>query len=44
MEKLRTLQQLRMLVRQFAAQSEVVVGKEAAGWRFKPMRSQWGKQ
>lgn len=42
MEKLRTLQQLRLLVRQCAAQSETVVGKQAAGWRFKPMRSQWG--
>lgn len=42
MEKLRTLQELRMLVRKCALQSEVVVGKAAAGWRFKPMRSQWG--
>lgn len=40
--KLRTLQELRMLVRHCAEQSESVIGKKANGWRFKPMRSQWG--
>jgi predicted metal-dependent hydrolase len=42
MEKLRTLQQLRLLVRQCAVQSEQIVGKKANGWRLKPMKSQWG--
>lgn len=42
MDKLRTLQQLRLLVRQCAVQSEQIVGKQANGWRLKPMKSQWG--
>ncbi len=41
-EKLRTLQQLRLLIRQCAANSESVVGKKANGIRLKPMKSQWG--
>ena len=40
--KFRTLQELRMLVRECAQESEAVVGKKPNGWRFKPMRSQWG--
>lgn len=42
MEKLRTLQQLRLLVRSFAIASEQQIGMRANGWRLKPMKSQWG--
>ncbi len=42
MEKLRTLQELRLLVRRFAHSSEQQIGMRANGWRLKPMRSQWG--
>lgn len=40
--KLRSLQQLRLLVWKLAAESEAIVGAKANGWRLKPMRSQWG--
>lgn len=40
--KLRTLQQLRLLVRQSIESSEKIVGKKPLGLRFKPMKSQWG--
>lgn len=40
--KLRTLQQLRLLVRNFELESEKVVGKKPTGLRLKPMKSQWG--
>ncbi|HEX3099665.1 MAG TPA: M48 family metallopeptidase [Patescibacteria group bacterium] len=40
--KLRSLLELRILVRKCVAESEAVVGKSPAGLRFKPMKSQWG--
>lgn len=40
--KLRSLQELRLLVRGFADESEKLVGKKPAALRFKPMKSQWG--
>ena len=40
--KLRSLQELRILVRTCLEQSEKVVGKMPSGLRFKPMKSQWG--
>ncbi len=40
--KLRSLQELRLLVRQAAEVSENFVGLRANQWRLKPMRSQWG--
>lgn len=40
--KLRSLHELRLLVRQCVALSETVVGKKPTALRFKPMRSQWG--
>lgn len=40
--KLRSLQELRILVRKCIANSEAIVGKAPAGLRFKPMKSQWG--
>ncbi len=42
MEKLRSLQQLRLLVRQCEIESEKVVGKKPTSLRLKPMKSQWG--
>ena len=41
-EKLRSLQQLRLLVRRFELESEKVVGMRATALRLKPMKSQWG--
>ncbi len=41
-EKLRSLQQLRLLIWKLAAEAESMVGTKANGWRLKPMRSQWG--
>jgi predicted metal-dependent hydrolase len=41
-EKLRSLQQLRLLVRKCELESEKVVGAKPAALRLKPMRSQWG--
>lgn len=40
--KLRTLQQLRLLVRSCELDSEKVVGKKPTSIRLKPMKSQWG--
>mgnify|MGYP003443006073 FL=1 len=40
--KLRSLLELRILVRKCVAESEAVVVKAPAGLRFKPMKSQWG--
>ncbi len=40
--KLRSLQELRILVRTCLAESEKVVGKLPTSLRFKPMKSQWG--
>ena len=40
--KLRSLQELRILVRKCITNSEAIVGKAPAGLRFKPMKSQWG--
>ena len=40
--KLRSLLELRILVRKCIAESEEVIGKAPAGLRFKPMKSQWG--
>jgi predicted metal-dependent hydrolase len=42
LEKLRTLQQLRLLVRKCLEESFAVVEKKPKGLRFKPMKSQWG--
>ena len=42
LEKQRTLQSLRLLVRQYQALSEKVVGKRPTDLRLKPMKSQWG--
>lgn len=41
-EKLRTLQQLRLLVRRFELESERIVGMRPTSLRLKPMKSQWG--
>lgn len=40
--KLRSLLELRILVRKCVEESAAVVGKSPAGLRFKPMKSQWG--
>jgi predicted metal-dependent hydrolase len=40
--KLRSLQELRLLVRKCVDDSAAVVGKRPAALRFKPMKSQWG--
>ncbi len=42
MEKQRTLQQLRLLVRKCELDSEKVVGAKPTSLRLKPMKSQWG--
>ena len=42
LEKQRTLQQLRLLVRQCELESEKVVGQKPVSLRLKPMKSQWG--
>lgn len=42
LEKKRSLQQLRLLVRQAEIDSEKVVGKKPTTLRLKPMKSQWG--
>ncbi len=42
MEKLRTLQGLRLLVRRCELESEKIVGKKPTSLRLKPMKSQWG--
>jgi predicted metal-dependent hydrolase len=42
MEKLRSLQALRLLVRRYELESEKVVGKKPTSLRLKPMKSQWG--
>lgn len=41
-EKLRSLQELRLLVRRCQIVSEQVVGKKPTSLRLKPMKSQWG--
>lgn len=41
-EKLRSLHELRILVRECVEQSAKVVGKMPLSLRFKPMKSQWG--
>ncbi len=40
--KLRSLHELRLLVRRFVSESEQIVGKKPTALRFKPMKSQWG--
>lgn len=40
--KLRSLQELRILIRTCIQQSEAVIGKAPTGLRLKPMKSQWG--
>ncbi len=40
--KLRSLQELRILVRKCITNSEAIVGKAPTGLRLKPMKSQWG--
>ena len=42
LEKQRSLQELRLLVRKCELESEKVVGKKPTALRLKPMRSQWG--
>ncbi len=40
--KLRSLQELRMLIRAAAATSEQLIGMRPSEFRLKPMRTQWG--
>lgn len=42
LERQRSLQQLRLLVRQAELESEKVVGQKPTTLRLKPMKSQWG--
>lgn len=42
LEKVRTLQELRLLVRQAELESEKIVGQKPTSLRLKPMKSQWG--
>jgi predicted metal-dependent hydrolase len=42
LEKLRPLQELRLLVRKFELESEKIIGKKSTALRLKPMKSQWG--
>jgi predicted metal-dependent hydrolase len=42
LEKLRTLQELRLLIRKCETESEKIVGKKPTSLRLKPMKSQWG--
>ncbi|HEX3095627.1 MAG TPA: M48 family metallopeptidase [Patescibacteria group bacterium] len=42
LEKQRSLQELRLLVRRCELESEKVVGQRPTSLRLKPMKSQWG--
>lgn len=42
LEKQRSLQELRLLIRHAESESEKVVGKKPTSLRLKPMKSQWG--